>query len=77
MGKKVTIGLPGNTYKTKRKQKTINGQKIVVKSKSYYGGFGGWDIYINGEFVRYNNGMYFENPTSPDECMNWAIKKYL
>ena len=77
MGRKVSIGLPGNSYKPKRKQKTVSGYKFVVKSRSYYGTFAGWDIYINDQFIRFNNGLLFENPTDPNECMNWAIDEFL
>lgn len=76
MGKKVTTGLPGNTYKPKRKQVTFNGYKFVIKSRSYYGEFAGWNIYINGKFVRFNNGIFFENPFDPNECMTWTIDNF-
>ena len=73
---KISIGLHGNTYKQRRKQKTINDDKIVVKSTSYYGEFAGWELEVNGEFVQFNNGMKFQKRTDINEAFIWALNCY-
>jgi len=72
-GRQIGIGLPGNVYKGKTIQTTldIDGQKVKIKSvpKSYYGNFGGWTVFID-------NKKYFCNVTDREEAIDKCVEKY-
>jgi len=71
--RQATIGLPGNKVNVK-KQKTVGGNKYIVKARAYCGTPVGWDIYKNDEFVRFHNGKGLKNPFDPVEMIEWTIK---
>lgn len=72
MGKRTGIGLPNGSYR-RQKQKTVSGVKYEVRAKSYYGTLAGWNIYKDGEFIRFHNGKGLDNPFDPKEMINWSI----
>ena len=68
----IAFGLPGNTFR-KSAQKTVNGKKYKVVAKSYQGTLAGWNIYKNGQIVKFHNGKGLDNIFNPHEMLEWAI----
>lgn len=70
-------GLPTKT-KVVTRQRTVNGIKYAVVTKSYYGTHAGFTMrkIVDGETAteRFHNGKHFKDPFSIDEALDWAVE---